>query len=295
MRNKKLPLVDLPRSNIPFFISILQEEPHQWTTAYRPNYQKILWIRNGKGKHFIDDTLIDILPHSFYFINKGNVYQLYEDSQLEGILIRYSNEFLPPSAQNFNDHFYSSLYGYILDVGYFQLNQKEEINTYEVLLRQLIQEFEQPPSTFGKRNILQHILLTLLLKLERKSRKIITNKTAATEKKHKEVYTHFVDLVEQHFFREHQVTFYAKQLGLSPRRLSEINRLFVGHPAKVQIQRRILTEAKRLLVYTNNNLKDIAYQLGFDTPTYFSRFFKKHTKMTPLEYQKEKIIAYRKK
>ena len=64
------------------------------------------------------------------------------------------------------------------------------------------------------------------------------------------------------------------------------DRLFVGHPAKEQIQRRILTEAKRLLVFTNSNLKDIAYQLGFGTPTYFSRFFKKHTHLTPLEYQK---------
>jgi len=286
-KKNRLPLLDLPKSTYPFFITTIQEENKLWKQAYRPNYQNILWVKEGKGQHLIDDKLLDIRPNTFYFVNKGKVYQLQERSEIEGVLIRYSNEFLPSINQNFNDKFYSSLYGYISDVGYFQLENPSEVLEYETILHQLMKEFQRPPQVFGKRNILQHLLLTLLLLLERKSRAVFTQKMAHTEKKDKTVYYQFMELVELHFFKEHQVGFYAQQLGIRRRRLSEIIKLFHGQPAKKMIQERIILEAKRLLTFTNSNLKDIAYQLGFDTPTYFSRYFKKHTHQTPLEYQKK--------
>jgi len=286
-KNKPLPLLDLPRSINPFFITLIKEENEQWQQAYRPNYQKIVWIKDGQGQHLIDDQLIDIKANSFAFINKGKVYQLQQDSHIKGMLIRYSNEFLPPINQNFNDRFYSSLYGYISDIGHFQLRLEKEIHQYETILNQLEEEFQRPPNIFAKRNILQNLLLTLLLLLERKSRDLFTQKVANTEKKDKKVYYEFLELMELHFFAEHQLGFYARQLGIPRRRLSEIVKLFTSKPAKIMIQERILLEAKRLLSFTNSNLKDVAYQLGFNTPTYFSRFFKKHTQQTPLEYQKK--------
>ena len=286
-KNKNLPLQNLPKSIHPFFITQIKEENELWKKAYRPNYQKILWVKNGTGQHLIDDKLIEISDNTFYFINKGKVYQLQENSQIEGVLIRYSNEFLPSINQNFNDKFYSSLYGYISDVGHFQLENRAEIQEYETILTQLLNEFQRPAQIFGKRNILQHLLLTLLLLLERKSRAIVTQKVAGTEKRDKAVYYQFLELMELHFFEEHQVEFYARQLGMRRRRLSEIIKLFHGQSAKMLIQERIILEAKRLLTFTNSNLKDIAYQLGFDTPTYFSRYFKKHTQQTPLGYQKK--------
>ena len=286
-KKRNLPLQDLPKSIHPFYITSIKEENKLWRKAYRPNYQKILWIKTGHGQHLIDDLIIDIQPNAFYFINKGKVYQLLENSEIEGVLIRYSNEFLPSINQNVNDKFYSSLYGYIRDVGHFQLTNEMEIQENETILNQLINEFQRPPQIFGKRNILQHLLLTLLLLLERKSREIFTQKVANTQKKDKSVYYQFLELMELHFFEEHQVEFYARQLGIPRRRLSDIIKLFHGQPAKTLIQERIVLEAKRLLTFTNSNLKDIAYQLGFDTPTYFSRYFKKHTQQTPLEYQKK--------
>ena len=286
-KNKPLPLLDLPKSIHPFFITRIKEENGRWKTAYRPNYQKIIWVTKGHGQHLIDDKLINIQANTFYFINKGKVYQLQESGHIEGVLIRYSNEFLPPINQNFNDKFYSSLYGYISDVGHFNLAKPQEIQEYETIINQLTHEFQRPPQIFGKRNILQHLLLTLLLLLERKSREIFTQKVASTEKKDKAIYYKFLELMELHFFEEHQVEFYARQLGMRRRRLSEIIKLFHGQPAKTIIQERIILEAKRLLTFTNSNLKDIAYQLGFDTPTYFSRYFKKHTQLTPLVYQKK--------
>ncbi len=286
MRVNTYQLLDLPRSINPFFITPIKEENKLWQQAYRPNYQKILWVKNGQGQHLIDDKLIDIKPNTFYFINKGKVYQLQANSQIEGVLIRYSNEFLPPINQNFNDKFYSSLYGYISDVGHFQLKTAIEIQQYELILKQLTEEYQRPPQVFGKRNILQHLLLTLLLLLERKSREVFTQKVGNTEKKDKAVYYQFLELMELHFFEEHKVEFYAQQLGVRRRRLSEIVKLFTKKPAKTLIQERIILEAKRLLSFTNSNLKDIAFQLGFETATYFSRVFKKHTQKTPLEYQR---------
>lgn len=268
-----------------YHFSISDIDAKLWKKPYRPDFQKIIWIQDGKGIHKIDNVKIEIKPDSFYLINKGMVYQLLENSHIKGKVIQYSNEFIPPVNDYFSDNFYSSLYGYIADVGYFQL-RKQEIKQYTDLLDQLQFEYANQMNAFGKRDIIQHILLALLFRLERKSRELVSIKMGNTEKKEKYVYYQFLLLVEQNFHQHHDVEFYSQAMGIRRRKLSETVKLFTQKSAKVVIKERIILESKRLLAFSKGNLKDIAFQLGFETATYFSRVFKNHTSKTPLEYQR---------
>ncbi|WPU93175.1 helix-turn-helix domain-containing protein [Mucilaginibacter sabulilitoris] len=93
-------------------------------------------------------------------------------------------------------------------------------------------------------------------------------------------------LVENHFRKQHQVKFYAEKLYKSPKTLSNVFALY-NHKSPVQvIQERILTEAKRLLLYTEKTSKEIAYELGFEDAGHFSKFFKKHSGFVPTDYKR---------
>jgi AraC-like DNA-binding protein len=80
---------------------------------------------------------------------------------------------------------------------------------------------------------------------------------------------------------------YARKLNLSLSYLNETVKANTGFPVSYWIQQEAMLEAKRLLYYSKISVKEIAYQLGYDDPTYFSRLFKKVVGLTPGEYRKQ--------
>ena len=95
----------------------------------------------------------------------------------------------------------------------------------------------------------------------------------------------FTALVEEHY-REHlSVEQYAHRLGCSAPHLNALCRRLAGHSALELINRRLLLEAKRCLVYTSLNISQISESLGFSEPAYFSRFFKRHSAVTPSAFR----------
>ena len=93
-------------------------------------------------------------------------------------------------------------------------------------------------------------------------------------------------LLEQNFRKLHQVQDYADLLHKSPKTLSNVfNKYNSKSPVQV-IKERIVLEAKRLLFYTDKTAKEIGYELGFEEPATFSRFFKNATKTSPSAFKK---------
>ncbi len=84
-------------------------------------------------------------------------------------------------------------------------------------------------------------------------------------------------ILEGNFKKEHGVSFYAAALNKSPKTLSNIFGLLKQPAPSKLIQNRIILEAKRYLHYTDKSAKEIAYELGFESPAHFSRFFKMYS------------------
>lgn len=100
-------------------------------------------------------------------------------------------------------------------------------------------------------------------------------------------------LVEEHFKRKKKVSDYADLMHRSPKTLTNVFRLHSETSPHQVIQDRITLEARRMLLYTDKPVKEIAMDLGFDEPALFSRFFKNQTGLSTQEFkEKNKRIHY---
>ena len=87
----------------------------------------------------------------------------------------------------------------------------------------------------------------------------------------------FKQLVESNFHEWHQVKHYALSLNVSPNYLNEVIKSNINIPAKDYIQHRLILEAKRMALFTGKSSKEIGFDLGFEDPSHFSKFFKSFT------------------
>jgi AraC family transcriptional regulator, transcriptional activator of pobA len=95
----------------------------------------------------------------------------------------------------------------------------------------------------------------------------------------------FFTLLERDFATDRSVEHYARAVGFSPRRLGELLVEHTGKSTKQLIADRVLLELKRALAFTEVTVKQLAVDTGFDEPTNLVKFFRLHTKLTPLEFR----------
>lgn len=95
----------------------------------------------------------------------------------------------------------------------------------------------------------------------------------------------FIKLVTEYHNSERNMAFYATNLGLTPKYLSKLIKQASGRSAPEWIDSFVILEAKNMLKYTDNSIKEIVYKLHFPNPSVFYKFFKAHTGMTPSQYR----------
>jgi AraC family transcriptional activator of pobA len=85
----------------------------------------------------------------------------------------------------------------------------------------------------------------------------------------------------------HRVATYARELGVSPGHLNALCHRHLGRSAKQVIQDRLLAEARRMLLYSDETASRVGYALGFQDPSYFARFFRGATGRSPSGFRTE--------
>jgi len=98
-------------------------------------------------------------------------------------------------------------------------------------------------------------------------------------------------LVDVHYKTKRKVSDYAEMLYKSPKTLSNLFSIYNQKSPQQIILERIALEAKRLINFTDKQNQEIAFELGFNDPAHFSRFFKKMTQMTPSEYRENLLLV----
>lgn len=159
----------------------------------------------------------------------------------------------------------------------------EAMETYD----SIIQIFKEMIPVAGTEDVrYMHLISVLLLTANQLFHKQVKKSTASNEDKN--LIRNLKLMIEEHFRSKQNVSFYADELNIRTRRLNDIVKLNTGQSVHNILEERLLTESKILLTTSPLTVKEISYNLGFQDPSYFNRFFKRKTKITPLHFRSSK-------
>jgi AraC family transcriptional activator of pobA len=241
-----------------------EEVPH------RHNYFTILWPIEMKGRHIIDYKEYLIKPNDIFFVSPEQVHQVFLEEKCDGILLLFTYTFL-------DRHFINR--EFISNLGLFsEISENPPIhiddNTASALKNMTDEIFKAFCSADNYKFERIGAYLKLFLIECNKFAPVLNFDNPQTLQSAKSILRKFKDLLEIYFKTWRQVNNYAKELRISPDYLNTVIKTSIGKTAKEQIQQRIILESKRLGLHTKMSTKEIAYELGFDDPSHFSKFFK---------------------
>ena len=251
------------------------DEPH------RHNYYTVLIINKAKGQHKIDFNTYDLSHKQIFFVAPGQVHQVIETEKSLGFVMTFSDQFLVKNSIPLS---------FIASLSLFQnygqspplLPGDEQFAAIGKFADQIFSLFN---SNVAMKNLSIGAFLKLLL-IECNNICAINPIESDIDSSGDNLIRAFKSSVDNNYKKEHSTTYYASELHITPDYLNRTVKTKIGKTAKEYIQARIVTEAKRLLFFTNLSNKEIGYELGFNEPANFSAFFKKNTQISPSKFQK---------
>ncbi|MHA3788768.1 helix-turn-helix domain-containing protein [Flavobacterium hauense] len=250
--------------------------PYDFHKAHRHDYFEIIIVKNGNGFQQIDFTPHDIHAGQLYTIYPGQVH-LMERNTAEGMIIQFRKnifEFIHPLKHS---HLYFPEAKFDLDSETF-----EHLYSMTESIWQLLQKEELSPLSIHKAySYLQIILITLIEK-----------HCNTVDLQGHQVVMQFLSLLPQHIKTKKKVSEYCDLMNCSPDKLNLACKGSLGKTALKLIHEELLLEIRRLLLLNQFSLKEIAYELNFDSPANFSGFIKANTGLTPTELQSSILKIY---
>jgi AraC-like DNA-binding protein len=243
------------------------DEPH------RHNFYSIIWSFTATGKHIIDFHEYSIEPGSIFFVSPWQVHQVITDPGSKGLVILFTSDFL--QTNSIREDFISNL------KLFRDSDETPPLTLNETVSSRLMGFADEMNRAFESSEEMKFETIGAYLKLfliacNGLCSLFPDNNTQSIEVG-RSLVQRFKGLVEQHFTEWHQVQDYAKELNVSPGYLNEVINSSIHKPAKEYIQNRLILETKRLSLFTRKSIKEIGYELGFDDPSHFSKFFKTST------------------
>jgi AraC family transcriptional regulator, transcriptional activator of pobA len=239
---------------------------------HRHDFFFILAIEAGKGNHEIDFINFEVVNRSIFFLRPGQVHQLQLKPGAKGYLLEFNAEFYHPKDQASSQRLRKAS-----NKNYCEL-EAGRFKRLENILASLFHEYTEREE--GYLDIIKANLEVFFIEFVRQSSHPKKEGTA-THSYTQERYEEFLELLDKNITKHKQVSTYTDLMNLSAYQLNEITKSSVGKTASELINEHILLEAKRFLLATPNQVKEIADQLGYEDPSYFIRFFKKHIGQSP--------------
>lgn len=246
------------------------------------SYFDITFITSNYNNFSIDNIQYTLCAGDVIFSKPNQVRAWNKNNLPHGYALLFEEEFL---LSFFNDS------SFIQNLSYFSLERRTaKINItgiyprIESLIQSITTEINNEESK--DKHILRALLYEILMLLNREYSK---NNPIVSGKSQSRYINNFICLVDKDFKLHHDTKYYASQLCISPNYLNEIVQKSIGISPKCYIQNKIIQEAKILLSYSTLSMAEIADNLNIESPSYFTRLFRKQTNLTPLQYRQKAI------
>ncbi len=263
--------VELFDSNRNFKVSY----PHRHDDFY-----ELLFITQGQGTHTIDFKQYAVQPFDIFFLSPGQIHELSLSNDIQGYIFLFSSSFY---------HFNKTDSYKLFELPFFyNLSQKTPPLSLDDAQKQVfISLFEQAVSENKQQlpdseEVIRALLDIILIQCKRiypvNTPNDISNKGRVLVKR-------FKQLIETKCQENLSVKAYASLLAITPNHLSETVKAVTGRNPTDFINDRMILEIKRYLAHTELSVSEIAFQLNFADQSYFSKYFKKLSQQSPLEFR----------
>ncbi|WP_052172367.1 helix-turn-helix domain-containing protein [Psychroserpens jangbogonensis] len=233
----------------------------------------LIWIAKGSLKCSINNQVTVIPSNTIILLDKGNVFSYKSNSRSQIKILEFNTEIFLNSVT--------------FICGFINNNTKKDLKNHIMLFF----KNEQSPLLTDTFSIVEELItgnhLVDIEKLSFTICNLLQNALIEKSVQDSKYINRFGELLNSQYNIFHNVSDYASQLIMKPKnllRLFQKNEL--KNPSEI-IKEKLLLESKKRLVYTDESIREICFEIGFSDPAYFSRFFKKHTSLTPQHFRKE--------
>lgn len=236
----------------------------------------LLYCTHGSMDVRVDDKDLQILPGEVLTITSGQVHFLKNRTSSQGYILEFTLDFFCKDDNDIELIFHNGLFCH------FDLNEVIAIRNKELIVIQLDfieNELKLQPYQY---------LISVHARIELILVEINRSKVFRGEEIYKPdaLFLKFLEFIRHNFRHNFTLAEIADKLETTEAKLNEQSRLHTGKTAQNVVYSLQISEAKRLLLYQPLTIKEIAFELGFNDPFYFSNFFKKHALLSPKAYKK---------
>ena len=242
-------------------------------SPHQHHYFEIVFFTESSSTNIeqsIDFRDFSVHSHRMFFIAEKQIHQWVREDyngEFKGYFIVFNESYIK------TDKVLLELFDFLDDEPFLDLDVSEADVALQIIT--LIQQDKD-----ATRKEYQQSLIEALLHFVVQKKKTSVNQMNLNKKR----FMTLRKLIEEHYREEKQVSFYAKQMNISVKRLDVIIKEVSSLSISELIHKRVLLEAKRELSLGSKTVQDIATALGYHDPSYFSRFFKKHVGVAPLVF-----------
>ncbi|MEA5460153.1 AraC family transcriptional regulator [Arcicella sp. LKC2W] len=246
------------------------------------DFYEILFITQGEGVYTIDMQDYVIKPYTIFFVSPGQIHELVLSEDVQGFIFLFTSSFYHFNKTDpyklFELPFF---YNLAQETPPLYLENEAERQNFIDLFKKAIQE------NYLKLADNEEVIRALLdLVLIQSKRIYPVHVTEESTNKGRILVKRFKQLIEEKCQENLSVKEYAELLKITSNHLSETVKNITGRTSTDLINDRMIMEIKRLLTHTDLGVSQIAYQLNFADQSYFSKYFKKLTNQTPVEFRK---------
>ena len=290
-KSEKLPVYSLQNFSSPerksqqFQVEVFDANRH-FAVKYphRHDFYEVLYLSKGSGFHVIDGNKYKIKPPSVFFMSPGQAHKLEFSNDIEGYIYIFTSEFYLINQNNQNRLIEFPFFFTIKqDNPPLILDNEQDILFLESLFKKGISEIKTRINFSVEllRSILD-LILTFCSTIYKTPVQLAKGKGHIVVKK-------FYQLVEENYHQNLSVSEYADKLAITPNHLTQTVVQLTGKTSSQIIKAKQILEIKRLLAHTNLGVTEIALRLNFPDQSYFAKFFKRETGLSPLQYRASSV------
>jgi AraC family transcriptional regulator, transcriptional activator of pobA len=253
---------------------------------FRTSFYTVLILHEGRGRYLVDDQSYVTRGNIVYFTNPGHLKGFEVDEPLQGYIITFSESFL---KQYVHENILDEFPFLIAEVAPPSYPDRNIFQIFDDLGDQLLHEYQS--NSAYKYQVIGCLTVVLLLKIKEWFWRAYDPRTEASTSSNitltfqRNLEAHFRDLIAGRGDRLFQVQDYAQAQSLHPNYFSTVIKYRTGKSVNSWIAEKTIAEAKALLARSSESVQEIAFRLGFKDASHFSRFFKKHTELSPLSFR----------